>query len=62
MLKFTAAMTKAFTRDVWNCKRAIYDLTKSKIKEVHVNWYELIHRATEINTACKVKVQLSVLV
>ena len=30
-----------FTRDVWNYKRAIHDLTKSKIKEV--NWYELIN-------------------
>ena len=26
-------------------------MMKSKIKEV--NWYELIYRATEINTACK---------
>ena len=51
---------KSFKRDVWNYKRANYDLMKSKIKEV--NWYELIHRATEINTTCKIKIQLSVLV
>jgi hypothetical protein len=43
--------SKSFTRDVWNYKRANYDLMKSKIKEV--NWYELIYKATEINTACK---------
>jgi hypothetical protein len=42
---------KSFTRDVWNYKRANYYMMKSKIKEV--NWYELIYRATEINTACK---------
>jgi hypothetical protein len=41
---------KSFTRDVWNYKRANYDLMKSKIKEV--NWYELIYKATKINTAC----------
>jgi hypothetical protein len=43
--------TISFTRDVWNYRRANYDLMKSKIKEV--NWYELIYRATKINTACQ---------
>jgi hypothetical protein len=41
---------KSFTGDVWNYKWANYDLMKSKIKEV--NWFELICRATEINTTC----------
>ena len=40
----------SLTRDIWNYKRANYDLMKSKIKEV--NWYELIYKTTEINTAC----------
>ena len=46
----------SFTRDDWNYKRAHYDLMKSKIKEV--NWYELIYKTTEINTACKNNRQL----
>jgi hypothetical protein len=42
---------KSFTRDVWNNKHANYHLMKSKIKEV--NWYKLIYKVTDINTACK---------
>lgn len=43
--------SNSYYRQVWNYKRANYDLLKSKINET--DWFNLIERQSDINVACQ---------